>query len=258
MARIIEAKAVISGEEKLSPLLDKLAKKFDQVQKSARTAGDVDKMAASIARVNTQMKAIEKFNAAKIGFVGARANFRQAQEAVDKAAKAMKSAEAPTRQLETAYRRAQAAVTSASRAFEMQKTSVLGAKRALEQHGIPINSAVAHQAKLAAAVDRTNAALQRQQRWAARRKVAGGVGQAIGTMGGLAAGSKAKSFGIAAVDAVKDFDLGVREQRVFTDINASQQKVLVDQAKRIGQETQFTNLDVVKAQTATMQGLPTN
>ncbi|MFA6265964.1 MAG: phage tail tape measure protein [Pseudolabrys sp.] len=252
---MIEARAVISGEEKLSPLLDKVAKKFEQVQKSAKTAGDVDKMAASLAKVNKQVEAMNKFDAARSGFAKARTEYRAAQQEVDRAARAMKNAEGPARDLERAYQRAQNAVKSSARAFEMQTTAVLAAKRALEQNGIPINQAVAHQQRLAAAVDRTSAALDRQNKRAARRA---NVAQnaAIG-LGMLGLGYRAKSFAGKAITSAAEMDKATRLQRVYTDISPeTQANILTLQAKQIGQETPYSNLDVVKAQTAAMQGLP--
>jgi hypothetical protein len=162
LARIIEAKAVLSGEDKLSPVLEKLSKKFQQVEKTAKAGAAVDKMAASLAKVNTQVTALEKFNAAKIGFVGARENFRKAQTAVEAAARAMQNAQGPVRELEANYKRAQSAVQAASRAFEAQKSAVLGAKRSLAEAGIPLSRITAEQTRLAAAVNKANAALDRQ------------------------------------------------------------------------------------------------
>lgn len=88
-----------------------------------------------------------------------------------------------------------------------------------------------------------------------------GVGRAGGAMAGMAAagiaGYRGKQFGGKAVVSASEFDIGIRKQREFVDIpKALQDSLLTPQAKRIGQDTQFTNLDVVKAQTKAMQGLP--
>ncbi|HWK33649.1 MAG TPA: phage tail tape measure protein, partial [Hyphomicrobium sp.] len=218
----------------------------------------VEKMAGAVGRVRTQLDAIEKFNATKLGFAGAQQNFRQMQEAVEGTARALRNAEAPTRQMQVAHERAQRAVTAAARAFDLQRNSVLSAKRALEGHGIPINQAVAHQHRLAAAVDKANAALDRQQKRAARRQSAAhAVTQAGGVIGGYAGAHRVKSFAGQAIEGVSKFDIGVRSQREFAGISEDdQKKLLIPQAKRIGQDTQFTNLDIVEAQTAVMQRLP--
>lgn len=85
-------------------------------------------------------------------------------------------------------------------------------------------------------------------------KTMGGV---VIAAGGLFAGYGAKEIGKKAVVSAAEFDIGVRKQREFTDISGSaQSNILIPQAKKIGQDTQFSNLDAVKAQTKTMQGLP--
>lgn len=256
MAKIIEAKAVISGEEKLSPLLDKLAKKFDQVQKSAKTSGEVDKMAAALGRVKTQVEAIEKFNASKIGFAAAREKYVGLKKQVEDTARAMRQGSGNAAELEGQMRRQVSAVQAASRAFERQKAALLGSSRELRAMGVPMGGAIAHQQRLAAAVDRANAAMERQRRWGRRISGAQAAG---GMLGGALVGSRSAFFARRAIESAASFDIGTRQQRVFNDINAADQAdILTPQAKRIGQETQFTNLDVVKAQTVAMQGLPSN
>ena len=79
---------------------------------------------------------------------------------------------------------------------------------------------------------------------------------ARGLMAGYA-GYRGVDFGRRAVVSAAEFDIGVRKQREFVDIPRDiQEKLLIPQAQRIGQQTQFTNLDVVRAQTKAMQGLP--
>lgn len=259
MAKIIEAKAVISGEERLSPLLDKLSRKLDQVRRNAKTAEAVDKMSAALARANQQMSAMEKFNASKIGFVNARQQFREAEVAVQRAARAMAQANGPSKELAANYQRAQKAVTAAAAAFDRQKQAVLSAKHTLEGLGGSARDIAGQQLRLAAAVDKASAAIDRQHRRAARRQnIAAGVASVLGA---AAIGYRARSFAGKAIVSAAEFDYAARKQRELTegDISkADQASVLIPQAKRIGQETRFTNLDVIQAQTASMQGLPTN
>ncbi|MCJ2084304.1 phage tail tape measure protein [Methylobacterium sp. J-090] len=78
----------------------------------------------------------------------------------------------------------------------------------------------------------------------------------IASGAGLVAAHKGKQIGLASVQSAADFDIAVRKQKEFTDITSVDQAGLLAQAKRVGQETKFSNEDVVKAQTASMQGLP--
>jgi hypothetical protein len=74
---------------------------------------------------------------------------------------------------------------------------------------------------------------------------------------GSPTGYKAKDLAKKAVISAAEFDIGVRKQREFVDVaKGIQDRILIPQAKKIGQDTQFSNLDVVKAQTKAMQGLP--
>lgn len=103
--------------------------------------------------------------------------------------------------------------------------------------------------------------LARQQQQLAARAARPVVAPREGNLGsGLLATAGAygtQRFGRKSIVSAAEFDIGVRKQREFVDIPKDvQDSLLIPQAKRIGQDTQFTNLDVVKAQTKAMQGLP--
>ncbi|HWL06724.1 MAG TPA: phage tail tape measure protein [Xanthobacteraceae bacterium] len=237
-----------------------MSKKLDQLGKNRGMAKQVDQVSASLKGVQAQMTAIDKFMAAKSGFSAANTKFREMQVAVERAARAMKAGEGPTKQLARDYERAQRAVSNAAKAFESQRTAFAGARRALEGMGIPARKAAQAQDQLRAAVERTNAALVRQERFGRTRQIAGNVAGTVGMLGGLAAGYQTRNVAKKAVTSAAEFDIAVRKQRELTEGNISRQTqadILIPQAKRIGQETQFTNIDVVQAQTASMQGLPT-
>lgn len=149
------------------------------------------------------------------------------------------------------------AVDRATRAFREQGVATRAARAALADAGIAVKGLASAELQLKRNIDAATAALQKQAvaqtRSAARRE---GLGQ-IGAVAGVAAAYKGRQIAEKAVHSVGDFDIAIRKQRAFTDISKEDQdRLLVPQAKRIGQETQFTNLDIVKAQTAAMQGLP--
>jgi hypothetical protein len=108
------------------------------------------------------------------------------------------------------------------------------------------------EAQAAAVKAREHATLEHQ---ALRDRRLGAVGATAGIVGGY----KAKEFGVNAINQAADMDIAVRKQRIATDVTeAMQNRLLIPQAKRIGQDTQYSNIDIVKAQTATMQSLPFN
>jgi hypothetical protein len=182
IAKIIEAKAIISAEDKTGAVFDKIAKKIEGIAKSAKSSKQVDALAKSLERAQQQMAAIDRFGTARGGFADARTRFMDTKAAVERAAQAMKRGEGDARSLQHAYDTAQQAVTRAAAAFERQKSAVLQAKHGLEQLGIPTNRAAAAQDRLREAVDRTNAALEKQPSKFRRAMNAAGRGAANGLM----------------------------------------------------------------------------
>lgn len=94
----------------------------------------------------------------------------------------------------------------------------------------------------------------RVHRLASRREAVGILASGTAVRGAITG----KRVASDAVTSVAEFDHATRKQEAFTDISKADQVSLQAQAKRIGQETQFSNTDVVYAQTAAMQGLPGN
>jgi hypothetical protein len=182
VAKIIEAKAVISAEDRTGAVFDRIAKKIDSIAKNAKTSKNVDALAKSLERAQKQMAAIDRFGASKDGFAAARSRFREAQAAVESAARAMKRGEGDARALQRTYESTQQAVTRAAAAFERQKTAVLQAKHGLEQLGIPAARAATAQDRLRAAVERTNLALEKQPSKFRRAVGAAGRGVSNGMM----------------------------------------------------------------------------
>lgn len=188
MAKIIEAKAVITGEDKTGKMFDSIAKKFEKLAKAGEASKGIDQMAAAIGRAQKQAAAIDKFFGARSAFGEARTRFRAAQEAVDGAARAMRAGGAAAGELQRAYARAQREVKSASRALDHQKAVLIGSQHALDAMGISANSAASHQARLRAAVDQTTAAIGRQERRAQRMRHFFSPEGAAGYATGAAAG----------------------------------------------------------------------
>lgn len=260
MNRIIESKLVISGDDKTGAMFDSIAKRVDAISKSGKMSAGVDALSKSLEKVKSQMAAIDRYSNSRGVFEASQKRLRDAAAAVDRHNKT--TIATPNRAaFEAEQRRLGRAVDIASKAYEAQKTAVLADRRALEQLGVPLKEATAHQERLRAAVLATNAAMDKQKAKQERRAgVADRVARAGAIAGaGLIAAHRVKALSTSAVVAAAEFDIASRKQREFTDISAADQaSILTPQAKKIGQDTQFTNLDVVKAQTKAMQGLPSN
>ena len=132
-----------------------------------------------------------------------------------------------------------------------QSADIEGGRLVAEGMGAPARSARARARAEADAADVEREEMRAAQS-ASRRDAAGVVTSAVA----VKAATTGKRIAADAITSVAEFDIASRKQRVFTDIGAGDQAMLRAQALKIGQETQFSNIDVVKAQTASMQGLP--
>ena len=172
------------------------------------------------------------------------------------------------KRLGTAYRTAEKDVKQLNAAFVTQTSTLRSAESAASRLGVDLSSLEKHQAGLARQTDLATRALRAQvaaeeagaraasaraQRSAARK-------EAVSTVvagAGIIAAHKGRQIGIEAVDQAASFDYAKRYQVVAGGVSEQAQRTkLLPQALRIGQETKFTNEDIVEAQTATLQGLP--
>lgn len=248
IAKIIEARAVISAEDKTGAVFDKIAKKIDQIAKTGKAAAAVDQISKALERAKTQMAAIDRFNNARSGIPALRARFNEAEQAVVRAAQAMKRGEGNAAALARTYERTQAAVTSAARALERQQTAALANKRALEGMGVNVQRAATHQARLRAEVERTNAALERhahaQERREGRRAAMGYIAGAAGVL----AGHELKRGTREVLHTYREFDKERRFGKAVMGISDADQAPLVAQAIHLGATTKFNDIQVLESQ----------
>lgn len=260
MATVIEAKAVITAEDKTGAAFSAIEKKLSALGKGAKVSAEVDRLTKSLGQAEKQLAALDRIGKVQTSFDSAKTKFQQAGTALRDASRAMAEADRPTRQLESSLKKAQAAFDGARAAFQRQRSALTEAAGALGKADTSTAALVAEQNRLKAAVDGTTAAIARQlaaenrqqARRASRREAIGVI--AAGT--GIVAATRGKDLAKKAIVSAAEFDIGVRKQRAFTDIGEAEQGPLIAQAKKIGQETPFSNLDVVKAQTKAMQGMP--
>ncbi|MEZ2407319.1 phage tail tape measure protein [Bosea sp. RCC_152_1] len=184
--------------------------------------------------------------------------YAKARDKVRDFASQLNAAENPSKRMQAAYEKATSAVDKLGNRIDWQKARVRGAATELERMGVSVNNLTGAEKALAASIDKTSAAMRRQEAAAARsQRRREALGNAAAVAGGIAA-YKGKEFGRKAIVSAAEFDIGARKQREFNDLSKEDQAGLLKQATKIGQDTQFSNLDVVKAQTKAMQGLPTS
>lgn len=277
MAKIIEAKAVISAEDRTGAVFDKIAKKFANVGKGAKVSAEVDRLAKSLQKTGENLKAIDSYKGQRGAFYAKQNEMRAAKKAADDAARALGNAAKPTRALEQAYAAAKAKADAATAAFERQKTAVLASRRALTSGGVAVDKLIGEQTRLAAAVDKTSAALMKQARidrdakvardltrtkraeatqrqaklaeeLAERRQNRRDAWKGAAGIAGIGAVHKAERFGAHALHTYQEFDNERRFGRAVMGITDEEQRPLVDQAVHMGGSTRYNDIQVLEAQ----------
>jgi len=210
-----------------------------QIGKATEALGKIDAFRKQSKRLEEMRRAHEK-----------------ARDTVKGLASQLMAAESPSKRLQAAYERATASADKLGNKLDWQKAKVRGAASELERMGASANNLVGAENRLRASIDGTTAAIRRQEVAAARSQQRR---QAIGTVaagGAAVVGWRARRFGADAVKSAGSFDTSVRMQQFATDIEIAEQKrVLIPQAERIGQDTKFSNQDIIQAQTEFANGL---
>ena len=293
-SKTIEARLIIAGEDRASTEIAKVVKAFKEAEKAAGFSDKLEKLGKAYTDVERQVKAagavmsargplestVKNLTAVEKETARLAKEYDTARKAVTEftaAQKVAKTADAvqqaaalsnEVKRLGTAYRTAEKDVKQLNAAFVTQTSTLRSAESAASRLGVDLSSLEKHQAGLARQTDLATRALRAQvaaeeagaraasaraQRSAARK-------EAVSTVvagAGIIAAHKGRQIGIEAVDQAASFDYAKRYQVVAGGVSEQAQRTkLLPQALRIGQETKFTNEDIVEAQTATLQGLP--
>ena len=230
--KILEAKLVIDAQDKTAAALDSVVK-----------------------HVGGAVKSIENFRKAQSRFAEARSKFVEAQKSVEGAARAMASAAKPTAALTATYNNAKRAVTQASRAFDAQKTAVLGAKHELEGYGVEVTHLGAAQQRLKREAAEATSALERQGKVAAReaaqaeRRIVrrAEMGNLAG-VGGLIVAHEAGHLARASFETYREFDKERRFQKAVMGLSDEEQQPLVEQAIHGGATSKYNDIQWLEAQ----------
>lgn len=274
MAKIIEARALLTADDQASAKLLAMAKRVEQVTKSqqqfARAGGEqMLVMSKRVDELNAKLGKIDGFKKVSRDLNGASIAHRRAQQEANRLKVALDAAGGAGGKLARDYERAARAADTARSAFMLQGRAVRQARADLEAAGIPVNRLTQRQRELEQRVRGATAALQRQQQVASSPRlnaaanapirkqasaVAHGAAHALGAGYALHRGREA---GRVILEKSGEFDYAIRRQRAFADMSAEEQaRVLIPQAERIGADTKFTNSDIVEAQTTVANRLP--
>lgn len=248
MSTILEAKAVISAQDKTGATFDQIAKKLNNLGKSKKAAEAIDRVSQAMGRARDQLAAIERFNASGAKTLIRQREWKEAERAVASMAREMRAAGNPTKQMLADFDRVTKAASAASHAFEKQRDVMRENKRALAGLGVPSGNTAQHQKRVAKAMEFANKEVERQERLAARsetRRLA--VGGAFGA-GSAALAHGVKSGGKAVLHTYREFDRERRFGKAVMGLTDDEQKPLVDQAIHMGATTKFNDIQVLEAQ----------
>lgn len=261
--KIIEARALLTAKDEASQTILAMAKKIEGVTKAQQAyakAGGAQfaALAKQIETTNQKIAQARAYRDQTQKLADMTAAHQRARESVRGLAAQLMAADVPSRKLQQSYQRATDAADRMGRALDTQKARVRGVATDLDRMGISVKNLAVAERDLARQAAASHQAMARRmavsQQWARRREA---FGNAAALAGGMAA-YRGKEIGRKSIVTAAEFDIGTRKQREFTDLTKDDQAGLLKQATKIGQDTQFSNLDVVKAQTKAMQGLPTS
>ena len=262
MARDLQSRVVITAEDKTAAAFQSVASKLKALSSAAKQVKTVAEQVSAVKSAMAAAAPAERISiyrqTAQRTLELARAH-QEARKQFRAAAREMSQIGPPTQALAQRYQGLREQLQGTGRALADQKAVLASARGSMREIGVDVTRLTSEQRRLESATRAATDAQRRQhailERRAQRREA---WGAAMG-IAGVGAARMGKSLASQATTSIAEFDIAVRKQREFTDIPAEAQKqYLIPQAKRIGQETQFTNLDIVKAQTASMQGLPSS
>ena len=204
-ARTIEARLVISGEDRASQAIANVVKTVRQLEDAAKVSKPLQEVAKSLLQVEQAEKAVNAAMSARSGFATAEAGLKATQGAALAAAQALKEArtaraafdgvkaakgseqaqqiEAATKAVRAAgaeYRKVEGDVRRASAAVAAQTATLQYAETAAKALGADLGGLEAHQQRLRVAYDAGTAAITRQ---IAAEERAAKVGATMATSG---------------------------------------------------------------------------
>ena len=187
MAKTIEAKLIISGEDRASQIFDKVSKSVKAFAKEADISQSMRKLSADAAKAEAAFNAVNKAMVGREGFAKAEANAKAAQTSLDQYIKALGAARqakaafgnvkpaagtdeaarytAATkalREVTSAHQRAEREVTKTATAMRAEAVAMKEADSAAARLGADLSNLEGHQRRLKTAFEATTAALGRE------------------------------------------------------------------------------------------------
>ncbi|WP_411905981.1 phage tail tape measure protein [Rhizobium mayense] len=229
-----------------SPEIRRLVKQLEQLQRKAGS--------------------IEDFTANRRGFKDLATQMAAARSNVSRLEAALKSAAKPTAKMKADLESAKAALKSTTQAFREQGVAVRQSERAMAAYGIAGRRGISSsQQAIRNEIAKTIREMRRLDQEARKkppkpprqppgprpdRSESGGLGTMLA---GGAIANQGKNIAQKSFFYAVDFNQAAEYQAALGDFKGDDRKALNRQAERIGGDTRFSNVDVVKAQTTILQ-----
>ncbi len=267
--RVIEAEARIRGTDLTGGMFDSVRSKLAALQKaqSIHAKGHVQaaaKAERAVASLNQKAGAIDGFRAQHAALQAARVAFRQAEADVQRLARTMRESASPTREMARQFEAAQRNVKATASAFADKRLAVNAARQEMSRYGVTLQNLAKHErvirnlnpatAPLGARAPHPTMHAPAHAPAAQPAPAGGGTtiipGGGPKMIGAAAAGYAAIKAHGAIIDQHHDYQAAYKYQEAVLGLTKAQRKaVLEPQALKIGQDTKFTNADIVRAQT---------
>lgn len=282
--KVIEARALLTATDATGGTFKGVVDKINAIAKAQSAfaksgAKELGLYAKHVDRMNDKIGSIEHFKRQHQALKESRMQFRAAQDDVIRLGRAMKDTANPTREMTREYERAQRTVRASATAFQDKVSAVKAARSEMAGYGVTLANINRQHGAALRAIGRQPAGAGLGPPVPAHlpgavRTVApphakaphapqeGGSGMPpvvaapLRYLGPAALGYGAYRLHGAIVDKHHDFQAAYLYQQAVLGMDAEKQKPLLNQAVRIGQDTKFTNADIVKAQTDIGAKLP--
>lgn len=228
-----------------TPEIKRLVKQLEHLQKKAGT--------------------IEEFTAQRRGFKDLSTQMAAARSNVARLEQSLKNATKPTAKMKAELESAKVQLKVTSQAFREQGAAVRGAEKALQSYGVAgrrgisssqqaIRNEIAKTIRDMRRLDQESR--KRPPRQPPGRRPPGGGSpayDAAATLGGGYVAYQGRNIAQKSFFTGVDFNQAAEYQAALGDFKGDDRKALNRQAEKIGGETRFSNVDVVRAQTTVLQ-----
>lgn len=226
---------------------------------------EIRRLVKQLEYLKSKAGALDNLAGSKRGLKDLANALEEARNRVKGLEKALASSANPTKKMQQDLDRARTAVRNAALAFAQQTQAVTSAERALRTYSVNSGRNVATaQQKIRTEVAKTLTELRKVEREQNKPKprpgarnsrtghsieqnaIVAGTGYVVGNQG-------RRAIGQAFFNAI-DFNEVAAYQAALGDFNPEERGKLNRQSEKIGGDTRFSNVDVVKAQTMILQG----